>query len=173
MSRFALEVFIFRQMSISWAKATPQMLMGLWMGTWIRCGLPTATCLIIELNHGHGKMIEGHIFEFESFWCLRGCNMHGDFLMAGCSGCQAGEAWAPPQQRNLVALCGCFVEWIYPTYGKDLPVTAGLGRLGQDIACSVLSGAFEAVCSSVSCHSRQDAAGSSTTVITDNCPSIM
>eukprot|EP00439_Symbiodinium_sp_Y106_P003006 s9006_g1.t1 len=60
----------------------------------------------------------------DSLWFANCCNMHGDFLMAGCSGCQAGEAWAPPQQRNLVALCGCFVEWIYPTYGKDLPVTA-------------------------------------------------
>lgn len=29
----------------------------------------------------------------DSLWFANCCSMHGDFLMTGCSGCQAGEAW--------------------------------------------------------------------------------
>ena len=32
----------------------------------------------------------------DSLWFANCCNMHGDFLMAGCSDCQVGEVWVAP-----------------------------------------------------------------------------
>ena len=41
--------------------------------------------------------------------------MHGDFLMTGCSGCQAGEAWVPCTAGTE---SGCFVWKLLA--GRDL-----------------------------------------------------